>query len=178
MHRFSFLLRYFPLALFSACFLHEESGNWRCNHRTKQECWWIMVLLLHMLEKDGKWWPPSNPKKTFAYVPLVSLLYFSCFSSALIQSSFFNVIYVKLLPFGKIRSLAGAPHASGCCKHRTPKPALISKVSLKITSGGKVFKGHTKKTWLERERRKKSGVKTIGDKYVIQSLPPTRRCTK
>ena len=89
---------------------------------------------------------PSNPKKTFAYVPLVSLLYFSCFSSALIQSSFFNVIYVKLLPFGKIRSLAGAPHASGCCKHRTPKPALISKVSLKITSGGKVFKGHTKKT--------------------------------
>ena len=28
-----------------------------------------MVLLLHMLEKDGKWWPPSNPKKNFCLCP-------------------------------------------------------------------------------------------------------------
>ena len=116
---------------------------------------------------------PSNPK-LLAYVsPHALYVYFSCFSlsPALIQSSFFNVISVKLLPFGKIRSLAGA---SGCCKHRTlPQPqqkpslSLISKVSLKITSGGKVFKRH-RKTWLLDEI--KSGVDFCC--YVIASYLP------
>ena len=117
---------------------------------------------------------PSNPK-LFSYVsPHALYVYFSCFSlsPALIQSSFFNVISVKLLPFGKIRSLAGA---SGCAVSIEPYPSsssrslpsLISKVSLKITSGGKVFKRH-RKTWLLDEI--KSGVDFCC--YVIASYLP------
>lgn len=172
------------------CFLHEETANWRCNHRTKQECWWIIVLLLHMLEEDGKKLLLAattirhlTQKKTFSLclptIHCAAAVYFSCFSlsSALIQSSFFNVISVKLLPFGKIRSLAGA---SGCAVSIEPYPSssrslpsLISKVSLKITSGGKVFKRH-RKTWLLDEIKKWCWLLLLCNRF----LPPTRRCTK
>ena len=128
---------------------------------------------------------PSNPeKKTFSLclptIHCAAAVYFSCFSlsSALIQSSFFNVISVKLLPFGKIRSLAGA---SGCAVSIEPYPSsssrslpsLISKVSLKITSGGKVFKRH-RKTWLLDEIKKWCWLLLLCNRF----LPPTRRCTK
>ena len=160
MHRFSFLFRYFPSALSSysppCAFCTKKraiedatTGPSKSADGSQYYC----CICQKKMEKTavGHCHTPSNPK-LLAYVsPHALYVYFSCFSlsPALIQSSFFNVISVKLLPFGKIRSLAGA---SGCCKHRTlpqPQPqkaslSLISKVSLKITSGGKVFKRHRK----------------------------------
>ena len=127
MHRFSFLFRYFPSALSPCAFCTKKraiedatTGPSKSADGSQYYC----CICQKKMEKTavGHCHTPSNPK-LLAYVsPHALYVYFSCFSlsPALIQSSFFNVISVKLLPFGKIRSLAGA---SGCCKHRTlPQP--------------------------------------------------------